>query len=493
MTLRTASVFGSDMVLQQGKPLPVWGTAAPGARVECELDHVRAHTQADEQGRWRLTLPALSAGGPYGMTVKSGGDVLHYDGVWIGEVWLAGGQSNMELPLLNSENGQAALESCADPRLHFYPAPKVTTPDTAAQTQTHWQQVSPDTAAQLSAVAYYAAREIARTLDEHVGILECYWGGTYAHCWMPRELLSTFPEGRRRLAWYDSRVGNKTDAQFDRECAVYQTQVDEWNARIAARRKADPNASWAELNADCGLYPWPPPAGRTGFQRPGNLYESMLKPLCPYALRGFWYYQGEQDEEWAEDYDAELTALVRCWRRDWEEETLPFLLMQLPMYGTEFDWTVLRKAQSNVVHREPNMGLVVLADCGEADNIHPTDKQTPGTRLALLALERVYGKPVQGTAPEVIRAEWDGSRVRLHFDHVSGGLTLARGGKGFQLCGDDGVWHDAKAAVDSPDTVVVACAEVSTPTAVRYAWYNFGPADLYNSADFSAAPFFWIL
>src|SRR5699024_3082320 len=134
----------------------------------------------------------------------------------------------------------------------------------------------------LSAVAYYVAAALARALDVHVGILECFWGGTYAHCWMPRSLLATFPEGQARLAWYGAQIGDKTDEQFAAECKAYDTAVEASNARISARRAADPDVSWAVLNADCGLYPWPPPAGRTAYQRPGNLYESMLRQVCPY-------------------------------------------------------------------------------------------------------------------------------------------------------------------------------------------------------------------
>ena len=495
MKLKPAAIFSNDMVLQQGKPVPVWGTAAPGTVVHGRLDSAGITTEAaaDAAGRWQLTLPPLPAGGPYTLALRAGEEQTVFQNVWLGEVWLAGGQSNMELTLASSRDGAAVLARCADPRLHFYATPKVTTPEAATLAQSRWQPVRPGTAADLSAVAYYVAAALARALDVHVGILECFWGGTYAHCWMPRSLLATFPEGQARLAWYDAQIGDKTDEQFAAECKAYDTAVEAWNARISARRAADPDVSWAVLNADCGLYPWPPPAGRTAYQRPGNLYESMLRQVCPYAVRGFWYYQGEQDEAWPQDYRALLAHLVRRWRADWGGE-LPFLLVQLPRYATGAGpdaWPTLRAAQAAVADAEPNCGLVVLADCGEADNIHPTDKAVVGARLAQLALDMVYvyGQPVEGRPPRLAEASLaPGGQVQLRFVHTGGGLRLAGTGRGFQLAGADGVFAEASARIVAPDLVVVHSPAVAAPRAVRYAWYNFGPAELYGGTGLAAAP-----
>lgn len=499
MILRAAAVFTSHMVLQQGTAVPVWGHAAPGSEIQgflcmdCRENGVTACTHADNQGRWELRFPAMRAGGPYTLTLESGGEELRFTQVYVGEVWLAGGQSNMELALIDSDDGAAVVAACNDPRLHFYETPKVTTPEQAEQAESGWKVIRPETGAGVSAVAYYAARELARKLDVHVGILECFWGGTFAHCWMPRNLLAQFPEGQSRLDWYDAQVGDKTDGEFDEECRAYQTRVDSWNRAVAARRAEDPQVSWAVLNVECGLFPWPPPAGRTGYQRPGNLYESMLSRICPYAIRGFWYYQGCQDEPWPQDYAALLRNLVRRWRADWNDPDgkLPFLLVQLPMFETGFpgSWPVIRAAQSRIAHSEPNAGLVVLADCGERDNIHPTDKHTPGSRLGLLALDMVYHRPVQGRAPEAVSARFEGDRVTVRFVQTAGTLVLNGKGEGFQVAGSDGLFLPAAAKVLEPDGVQVICPEVSEPVAVRYAWENYCPADLHGGTGLAAAPF----
>lgn len=338
------------------------------AAVAVSLAGLEARTAAGADGRWRADLPAGPAGGPYSLTVRCGAEEICLRWVYRGEVWLAGGQSNMEMPLERSRNGARAVRDSGNPRLHFCTVPKTAC---APPEKLCWRTVGPETAGDLSAVAYYAGRTLTEHLDGvHVGVIVCCWGATYANCWLSRAALAEFPEGRERIDSYEAGIAGKSDEAFNREQAVYQGRLDAWNA--------DPR----------GPYPWPPPAGRTSFHRPGNLYQAMVKPLAPYALRGFWYYQGEQDEERPGDYFALLTALIRCWRETWENEALPFLLAQLPMYGSE-SWPILREAQARAARSLPGVELAVLADCGERDDVHPADKETPGTRLGLLALEAV--------------------------------------------------------------------------------------------------------
>lgn len=495
--LTLAAVFSDGCVLQREKPVPVWGTAPAGETVVVSLAGRSISTEAGKAGTWRAVFPAAPGGGPWKMTVACKDQVLIRERVFLGEVWLAGGQSNMELPLADARGGAEAVASSENPCLHWYQPAKVTTAGEAERLEPGlpgWQTAGPAAAASLSAVAYYAARTLSRRLPGvHIGILVCCWGGTYAHCWIPREELERFPEGRRRIEWYDARTGGKSDEDFRRELALYQDQVDAWNRRVAEYRTQSPKAPWTSVNRDCGRYPWPPPAGRTGFQRPGNLYESMLRRLCPYALRGVWYYQGEQDEEWPEDYGALLTALIRRWRRDWGEETLPVLLAQLPMYLSAEDrrdpmrWPVLRKAQADVAGTLPHVELAVLADCGEFDNIHPADKETPGVRLGLLALESVYHEPVFGRSPVCVEARREGEEVWLRFAHTGGGLRLEGGG--FQLAGPDGVFREVEAELIAPDTLRVT--GVPDPSAVRYAWYSYGPAGLHGGTGLAAAPLDW--
>lgn len=474
MKLTLAALFGDGMVLQRDTSIPFWGTAPAGKTVTVSLSGLTAGTRAGADGRWRIDLPPLPAGGPYVLAVSCGRETLRRTGVYLGEVWLAGGQSNMELPLSRSENGEEAVRNSENPRLHVCTIPRATQ---EPPEELSWTAVGPASAGELSAVAYYAGRTLTEYLpDVHVGVIVCCWGATYAHCWISREALLEFPEGAKRVRDYDERIGDKPDAVFQREQADYQKALDVWNA------------------CPEGPYPWPPPAGRASFHCPGNLYRAMVKPLAPYALRGFWYYQGEQDEEWPQDYYALLTRLIRLWRRDWEDEEKPFLLVQLPMYiskedaasGDPMRWPILRKAQADAARDLPGVEIAVLADCGEFDNIHPTDKRTPGTRLGLLALEAVYRQPAAGRSPVCTSARREGGAVLLRFAHTGGGLTLTGGG--FQLAGADGVFFEADAEVTASDTVRVSAPGVSAPETVRYAWYSYGPAGLHGGTGLAAAP-----
>ncbi len=500
MKLKPATIFGNDMVLQRDMAAPVWGTAPAGEAVTVSLSGLTVQTAAGPDGRWRTDLPAGPAGGPFSLIVCCGEETIRLERVYRGEVWLAGGQSNMELALKDSQNGEAAVRASAHLRLHLYMTPKAATVEDAqaleASDPPAWKISSPESAGPFSAVAWYAARTLAEHLpDIHIGIISCCWGGTFAHCWMPREDLVSFPEGQRRIEEYDARVGGKSDEEFAHELEAYQQEVDAWNNRIAARRSIEPGVTWEILNEECGLYPWPPPAGRTGFQRPGNLYGAMLARVAPYALRGFWYYQGEQDEEWPEDYYALLTNLIHRWRQDWADNQKPFLLVQLPMFiskaesltGDSMRWPVLREAQARAARTLPGVDMAVTADCGEFDNIHPIDKHTPGTRLGLLTLKAVYHLPVTGRPPVCADAWRENSAAMVRFDCVGGGGLRLDGG-GFQLAGADGVFHEADARTVSPDTVQVTAPAVSEPVSVRYAWYSFGPAGLHGGTGLAAAP-----
>lgn len=473
MRLALAPVFGSGMVLQRDRPAPVWGTAPAGAAVTVSLGSLTAAAEAGPDGRWEVKLPPAPAGGPYRLTVCCGGEVLCREEVYRGEVWLAGGQSNMEMPLARSENGAEAVRSSENPRFHVCVVPRAAR---KPPEDLRWTAVSPATAGELSAVAYYAGRVLTEHLPVHVGVIVCCWGATYARCWTDRAALLEFPAGAKQVRDYDALIGDKPEEVFEREEAAYQRELDAWNLRPE------------------GPYPWPPPAGKTSFHYPGNLYRTMLRPLAPYGIRGVWYYQGEQDEIWPENYFSLLTALIRCWRRAWRDDGLPFLLAQLPMYisredsrrGDPMAWPVLRRAQADAARTLSGVELAVLADCGEFDNVHPLDKRTPGTRLGLLALEAVYGLPLTGRPPVCAEAWREGAAVLVRFAHAGGGLRLT--GPGFQLAGENGVFVPADARTVSADTVRVTAPGVLRPTAVRYAWYSFGPAGLWGGTGLAAAP-----
>ncbi|MGN1021838.1 MAG: sialate O-acetylesterase [Aristaeellaceae bacterium] len=442
--LRLAAVFGAHMVLQQGKPIAVFGEA--DGPVEVELAGIRAAADSRE-GRFLVRLPSMAAGGPHTLTVRCGQEAVTLADVMLGEVWLCGGQSNMEYRL-RDEQGFSRANTLRDSRVRFYETPQAATSAQAEALERDcaWKLLAPDGCGEVSAVAFYAAQEMARRLNVAVGMIVCCLGGTSASCWMSRETLAGFPEGQAYLTDFEAHVTGKTDEQYEQENAAYQREVDRYNAASAALKAENPAITFAEITQRIGDYPWPPPWGRTMLRRPAGPYETMLTRVAPMTLRGFLYYQGEQDaaQPWAKGYAAVLAALIAQWRRLFMDDTLFFAAAQLPRFGADAsaeDWPAIRAAQQAVTDAAAHAALACLLDCGERDNVHPADKQTPGHRLAALALAHVYGQNVPADAPRLTGAELSGGKLTLTFAGTGGGLRIrgeaqsAIGVEGAQPCG----------------------------------------------------------
>lgn len=486
--LRLPAVFGEHMVLQRGKPIVVFGEA--DGPVEVEIGGKRAGA-ACENGRFRAWLPPMEAGGPYTMTVRRGAEMVTCGDVRIGEVWLCGGQSNMEFRLQDERHFEAA--NCkSDVRVRFYEVPQAATVKEAERMEpgTRWQVLEAGKCAGVSAVAFYAACELAGRLDVAVGMIICCIGGTSASCWMSRETLAAFPEGAAFLDDFKRRIKGKTDAQFDQECGAYQRRVDAYNAAVAALKRENPAIPWTQINERAGMYPWPPPFGRTMLRRPGGPYETMLSRIAPYTLRGFFYYQGEQDAalQWAKGYEALLKRLISQWRALFKDESLFFAAAQLPRYGADAaveNWAAVRAAQQAVIDGDEHAALACLLDCGERDNVHPTDKRVPGGRLAALALAHVYGQDVQADAPRVIRAGFHAGRVILETAHTGGELAV----RGDALC----ALHVEGARLRSVSTdekgIALTLEAVQARVRVRYAQQNWPEVAFFAQNGLPLFPF----
>lgn len=496
--LTLAEIFTSNMILQRRKPIPVWGTGQPGHIVTVKLGDTVQSATVEADGSWMIVLPPREAGSELTLLAQCDGWVLPCSNVQMGEVWLAGGQSNMEMPLAESQNGKRAVAESGTSNVRFYTVPRRAIPD-AGCAENRWLICSPETSGNLSAVAYYFARQIASTQKVPVGIIDCCWGGTSISCWMSREQLEKTKSGQRYLDDYAALVGDKTDEAYAKEMAAYNAEYEAWNKRVESYHTAYPKATWETINRECGPCPWPQPAGNQSPFRPAGLYETMLHPLAPFGLRGFLYYQGEEDaDRYFRTYGEMMEQLIDQWRTDWNELELPFLFVQLPMYTAQEDyknhldnrhWAYLRDEQMKVSKCVANTGLAVLTDCGEFDNIHPLDKQTVGNRLALLARAKVYGEAIPAMAPAMKTVIKTGSTMEVLFQHTAGALSVHGDSlDGFELAGKDGIYYPARAEVQL-DTVAVSADEVSQPETVRYAWFNYGTANLYSAAGLAAAPF----
>jgi sialate O-acetylesterase len=433
-------LFVDGAVLQQGRAIPVWGVAGEGERVTVRLDGHEVSTVA-RGGKWSVKLPPMKAGGPFTLTMTGENQVTAKD-VWVGEVWICGGQSNMERvlgpqpPQKPIDGWQEEVAKADYPRLRQFHVPRaIPSAGEPVDLRSRWVACSPQTAATFSAVGYAFGRDLHRKLGVAVGLIACNWGGTPAEAWMSRETLAADPEL-------------------------------------------------------CGLLTRLKPVPVQGTPNPTMpciLHESMLAPLQPYAIRGVVWYQGEANCRNAEQYRRLFPILIDDWRKAWGQGDFPFLFVQLAPYRD--NTPELREAQLMTSRGVPATAMVVTTDLGDAEDIHPTRKLPVGERLALAARAVAYGESLVYAGPVFTGATFADGYATLRFEHVGSGL-VAKGGplRGFQLAGADGNFAEANAEIQG-NTVVVRSAAVSRPVAVRYGWANVPDVNLYNREGLPASPF----
>ena len=482
-----APLFGDHAVLQAGRPVPVWGTAGAGDPVAVTFRGQTARAVADAGGRWTVTLAPLAASAEPSDLVAAGATTAAAHDVVVGEVWLCSGQSNMEFtvasggPASRVDNAAAEVAAANFPRVRQIRVERAVASAPAVDAKLGgWQPASPATVAQFTAVGYFFARDVHQALGVPVGIILSSWGGTPIESWMS--------DGARA----STSVAGTLEARW-------RAAKSEWPPERVARYPAD-MAAWQKAQADAEAahaknpLPWPPPpASDDSPARPGGLYNAMIAPLQPCAMRGILWYQGESNVGRAAEYAELLNTLIRSWRAGWGQGDLPFLFVQISSFGNRLDrtdrgWAQLREAQAQVLGA-PATGMAVTVDIGNPENVHPTNKQDVGRRLALLAEAKVYGMAVECSGPVFAGAAREGKAMRVRFTHA-GALLVARAGpvRTLEIAGRDRVFHSAAGAIDG-DTLVVSSPEVDEPAAVRYAWTDAPEPNLYNDAGLPAVPF----
>jgi sialate O-acetylesterase len=477
------SVFGDGMVLQQGSYAPVWGKALPNKKVRVSLDGVRARTKADDTGHWLVELPTdgLSPGGPHTLTVKSKGEKREFTDVLIGEVWVCSGQSNMEWTLANSNNPEAEIAAANYPNLRLFKVARTVAATPQWDVDAEWMHCVPENAKGFSAVAYFFGRRLLQARpDTPVGLIQTSWGGTPAEAWTSMEKLASIDSLDPLLERWNTIVANYPEAQKQHEA-----QLAEWQ-KASEQAKAEGNEAPPRPR---------PPLGPDHPHRTATLFNGMVNPLVPYGIRGAIWYQGESNAGRAHQYRTIFPAMITDWREQWGQGDFPFLFVQLANFRTldtwpvESDWAELREAQSMTLDL-PNTGQAVIIDIGEADDIHPRNKQDVGARLAQSAFKVAYGLDVPDSGPVYKSMEKAGNKIRLSFDHVHSGLTaLGRDALyGFSIAGADKEFHWAWGEIDG-DEVVVWSEDVPDPVAVRYGWANNPVCNLYNKDGLPASPF----
>ncbi len=476
-------IFSDAMVLQQAQKVPVWGKAAPGERVTVEFagQSKTASTAAD--GNWKVMLDPLAASSePRSLTISGMNRIVFAD-VLVGEVWLVSGQSNMQLTLPETNNGDAVVAAASDAQIRLFNVSRRFAFGHETGRLGRWLPVTSESVRDFSAAGYYFAVELRKALNVPIGIINSSFGGSQAEAWTPVEYLRADLElvacVERTKIWDDERP--RVQAEYAQQLAAWRVASDQAKAQ-GARPPAQPRE----------------PDALREYRIAASIYDRMIAPLIPFRIRGNVWYQGESNEARAEQYTILLPTMIRAWRERWGEGDFPFGIVQLPNYRdpqpapADEPWSFVREAQRRSARTLANTGLIVTIDIGEAHDIHPKDKLTVGRRMALWALQSVYGKPMTASGPLFRDVQQHGARLTVRFSDAGKGLRLRDGSTldEFAVAGADRQWRWAHARITGRDRVEVWADAVPHPQAVRYA-FNNNPRhpNLTNESGLPAAPF----
>lgn len=478
------AIFSDHMVMQRDVSVPVWGWADPGEQVTVTIAGQSQVATTDGSGQWQVKLGPLSPAGALTLTIQGHNSISIQD-VLVGEVWLASGQSNMQLSVNDVTNAWREKAAANFPQIRMFTVGRRPAPSPQTHCEGHWVVCAPETVGNFSAAAYFFGRELHQQLNVPVGLIHASWGGTPIETWTSMPTMEAKPELAPVLKNWQATLHPYNEIQAQ---AQYLQALETWTNQ-AVTLKASGKA----------VPPVPQKKGdpRMDKNYPANLFNGMIAPIIPYAIRGAIWYQGENNtaNELAKLYSIQLPVMIEDWRHRWNEGNFPFIWVQLPNFmkratnAAEFSrWSVVRECMLQSLS-VANTGMAVTIDVGESGNIHPKNKQAVGHRLALWALAKVYGQDVAGSGPLPAGQEIQGDHVSLSFSHTDGGL-VARGGelKGFAIAGEDRRWVWANARIEG-DRVVVSSPEVNAPKAVRYAWAANPDCNLYNGAGLPASPF----
>jgi sialate O-acetylesterase len=617
-----APPFQDHAVLQRDKPIRLWGTALSSQTVSATLAGKTASATADTSGAWRIELAPLAAGGPYDLTVQSGRDSETLHDILVGDVYLCSGQSNMELPVRAASNTDTELANSANDTIRLFHLARAgsVTPVATIDAGAKWAAASPATVKDFSAACFFFARELQKTVNVPLGLIESSWGGSTIQAWLS-------DSGTRAVGGYERTLAILAEYQKtpDTARAKWRTLMDAWwvahdrghmaspmwsapdfddsrwdtmkldgwweSSGIAAFKNFD-GIAWFRTTVELtparaaqpailslgpvddiddtwvngihlgGSEGWDQPrvyALPVGTLKPGTnviavgvldtggggglwgpvtvrtlkfsggetlqlperwrygiagplietraaphapwsdatgttlLYNGMIAPIAPYALRGVLWYQGEANVAEPEEYTRLLGGLMADWRRAFDEPDLPFLIAQLPDFGdaagapADSSWANLREAQRKAVAAARHAALAVTVDIGDRYDIHPTNKQELGRRLALSAERLIYGATVVASGPMPASATRRGKQVVVAFSDTPLVVYGDRRPIGFQLC--DAKRCDYAEAHVAKDSIVLDAPKGILPARVRFCWADSPVCNLYNPAALPASPF----
>lgn len=481
--LKPATPFSDHMVLQQGKPVPVWGWADPGEQISIEFGGQNKTATADANGKWTVKLdpmPSSAESRRLLIQSKTANRKAEINDVLVGEVWLGSGQSNMAMSVSRAQNFDAEKAAAKLPLIRVFQETSGVAESPQPDAKGQWLVCSPEAVetTAFSATLFFFGRELHRELQIPVGLINSSVGGTPIESWIDAGVQTRTPELKEFFS-----EQSKARAVVDEEKlkAGYEKSLAQWQARAAKAKAAGEPLPRRPRN---------PLDIKKRKGNIGGLFNGKIAPLIPYAIRGAVWYQGEANAHPGKGqfYQYQLPLLVSDWRSRWGDE-FPFAWVQLPNFirGSE-GWMLVREAELKTL-RLPKTGMAITVDIGEPKNIHPMNKQEVGRRLSLWALGEVYGKKIAETSgPLPAGHEVRGAEIVLAFTHAAG--LQAKNGelKGFVIAGEDKQWKPAQARIEG-EKVIVSSPDVKKPVAARYAWVDNPDCNLYNGAGLPASPF----
>jgi sialate O-acetylesterase len=382
----------------------------------------------------------------------------------------------------NGNDAEREIAAGDFPLIRQFKVPTVAADKPADDVAGSWALCTPASVGGFSAVAYFFARDLHQKLGVPIGIVNSSWGGTQIEAWLSEPALRADPAAKEIFARWDQRMAEYPQKMSDHAAAVANWEKEPAEAKTGKTGKAKKRAAP------------PKPEGPASRWIPGGLFNAMIAPLVPYAMRGVLWYQGEANGARHTEYASLFTALIKQWRADFGQP-LPFYFVQLANFergtGVKGDeWAFQREAQAKALSL-PNTGMAVTIDIGDPKDIHPKNKQDVGRRLALHARQQIFGEKIETDGPAFAQAIRDGAAMRVTFTHADG-LRLepaANDGRvSFEVAGENRKFVPAQARVEG-NALVVSADTVQSPVAVRYAWRNSPDARLFNTAGLPAAPF----
>lgn len=464
--MQIADIFQSHMVLQRGQPISIFGTSNKNDEITVTFDGKIRNTITDSHGKWEVTFPAYSAGGPYSLRITGENSEIILEDILIGDVYLCSGQSNMAFQLDQSLKGDQEIPRADHPNIRLYHMTPVAYTNKEKWTKeqlektnnleyftSQWQPSTSNSAAEFSAIAYYYGQRLHKETGVPIGLVQNAVGGSPTESWIDRKTLELNPVLVDMLSnWQNSDFINS----FCKDRAEFNIQ---------------------DSNHPLQRHPY----------HPAYLYESGIAPLTGLAINGVIWYQGESNTHNTELHEVLFPAMIQSWRKLWGED-LPFYFVQLSSINRP-GWEYFRDSQRRLAEKIPNCEMVVSSDLGDPDDVHPKEKKPIGERLALIALNNLYSLDVEWHSPKVNRVVFKSNKLVVEY-HFAKELMTSDGKplRGFEIAGDDELFYPAQGRI-SGNTIELQSEEVQKPRFFRYGYQPFSDANLINENRLPASTY----